>query len=138
MIQKCQTCGAGSSRVETKFNELGQVIDEYCVACRPEAFERHQDPSDKKLWLGWEYDAAHYKRTYDKDGPIMMPSDSVLQDLQDAACKQSEESIKSQEAERQKRARQRTLPMSEDEYRQALAMAREVAGAIEEHHATRS
>lgn len=128
-------CGAETNRLHQTW-EAGQVVEEYCPTCKPGAFERQQDPSEKKIWMGWEVDAAHYKREYDKDGPIMMPSDSVLQDLENAATKRPDgEPEAEQRAIKRKRENRRTTPMDAVELSQALHVAKVVAGQIEEKYA---
>ena len=128
-------CGAETTRLHQTW-EASKVVDEYCPTCKPEAFERQQDPSEKKIWMGWEMDQAHYKREYDKDGPIMMPSDSVLQDLENAATKRPDGEAESEaKAIAKKRANRRTTPMDPTELSQALHVARTLAKVIEDQHA---
>lgn len=132
MSQVCR-CGAETTKLRQVWVN-GEVQDEFCPTCRPAEFERQRDPSDKKLWMGWEYD-PRYTKSRDPDGQTRMtPSDSVLQDLENMAMKRSEEELRSEDAQRVKRESQRTAPMSADELKAALAYAKDVAGAIEEHH----
>ena len=135
----CGTCGSEALKTRTIFEVNGQKLPEpkdECPNCAPDHFERFQDPSEKKIWMSWEKDAAHYRREYDKDGPIMMPSDSVLQDLQDSVCKPSGEELQAGAAAiEEKRSNRRTTPMSSDEVLMAINKAREIAFDIEAYHA---
>lgn len=131
-------CGAETTRLRQVWDQ-GQVTDEYCPTCRPDAFDRQTMPSDKKMWMGWEVDAQHYKRVYDKDGPIMMPSDSVLHDLEEQVSKRPDEDVEAeQKAIAKKRANRRLEPMDSGELTRALNVARVVAKNVEEAHATGS
>ena len=136
----CGSCGSETLKTRTIFEVEGRQLPEpkdECPVCAPGSFERQQDPSEKKIWMSWERDAAHYKRTYDKDGLVMMPSDSVLQDLQDAVSKQkSGEELQAGEAAiEEKRASRRTTPMTPDEQLAAINRARAIAFDIEAYHA---
>ncbi|HLK54264.1 MAG TPA: hypothetical protein VKU42_12470, partial [Candidatus Angelobacter sp.] len=64
------------------------------------------------------------------------PSDSVLQDLQDAVTKQPVEELQAGEAAiEHKRQNRRTEPMSEAELAMALNKARSIAFDVEAFHA---
>lgn len=128
----CGNCGAETTRFKVVFSQDGLVRSEACKTCQPELFERQSDPSDKKLWLGWEYD-PRYEKSRDPDGQARMtPSDSVLQDLEDAAVKRPVGEVEAQaKAIERKRANRRTREMTEGELTEALKVGRAVAADLE-------
>ena len=131
----CGNCGAETTRFRVVFSLDGQVRSEACKVCRPELFERQSDPSDKKLWLGWEYD-PRYEKSRDPDGQTRMtPSDSVLQDLEDAAVKRPVGEVEAQaKAIERKRANRRTREMTEGELAEALKVGRVVAASLDREY----
>jgi hypothetical protein len=84
----CRACNAETLRIVTTVTKNGEFVDQ-CPECSPETFvgEKVSDPSAKKMWMGWEVDPAHYKKT--DDG--YQASDSVLADLQAAVMRESED-----------------------------------------------
>lgn len=137
-MSACGSCGFETTRIRTLFERDGKPLPEAkdeCPNCAPQSFERFHTPSERKIWMSWEKEPAHYRREYDKDGPIMMPSDSVLQDLQDAVCRQPVEELQAGVvAQEAKRANRRMQPMSADEMTAAINKARSIAFDIEAYH----
>jgi ribosomal protein S27AE len=99
----CGTCGAQTARIRQTFTAGGKPLatpKDECPNCAPQSFEKHTDPSDLRLWTGPQVDPAHYKRT--EDG--YQASDSVLQDLEDWATREEEDTERNERFLAQRRA----------------------------------
>lgn len=112
----CGTCQSETTRVNSVLRH-GKFVDQ-CPACSPELFkEKVSDPSTKKLWMGWETNPAHYKKT--EDG--YQASDSLLADLEAKILRPDPEEVereqKALEARRAYAARHRKAETDEERLR---------------------
>jgi hypothetical protein len=135
----CGNCKSETSRVRTKFTH-GQSVDE-CPHCAPLSFERQQNPSEKKIWMGWEYMPNMYKKKYDKDGLIYEAKDELTQDTEDQIARGSKEDLElAERAIEKKRVEGRKAPLIEGtmEYQQIKQRADEmIASALKVAEAER-
>ncbi len=126
----CGHCGAESTRIKTHFCEDGSRYDE-CPQCNPSDFEKVTDPSDKKIWMGYEAHPNEYEKQYDKDGVIYMRKPEYRAEQEQRLMEQTEEELEAQKlAVAKKRATRRTTPMTEAEQIAAVRKASEIASWI--------
>lgn len=122
----CGNCGAEGTRVRSRWEGANQLPDE-CPACAPQSFEKLSDPSDKKIWIGPEYDPNAYEKRYDVDGVYYVPKPEHTHELEQKMCgvnsvAAQEERAAIAEAEARKRATRRTKPLTQSELEQCLAV----------------
>lgn len=123
----CGNCGATGPRVRTLINQAG-MRDE-CPACAPQSFEKLSNPSDKKIWMGYEAHPNEYVKSID-GGFDRKPEYRAEQEAQLAQGPTDE--IEAQRlAEERKRAERRTRPMDATETLHAISRARMYAEALE-------
>lgn len=123
----CGNCGVESTRIKTHFCEDGSQYDE-CPQCNHSAFEKMTDPSDKKIWMGYEAHPNEYEKQYDKDGLIFMRKPEYRAEQEQRLMQQTEEERERQaRAIAKKRATRRTEPMTESETLAAVRKASEIA-----------
>lgn len=126
----CSSCQSESSRVRTKWAEDGSTSDE-CPTCAPSSFERFTDPSDKKIWMGYEVHPGEYEKRYDKEGLIYERKPEYRAEQEERISQATEEEREAQErAIAKKRAERRTSPMDRVEMSAAMRRAEEVASWI--------
>jgi hypothetical protein len=126
----CSNCKAESTRIRTHWAEDGTKFDE-CPICAPSSFERFTDPSDKKIWMGYEAHPNEYEMQYDKDGVIMMRKPEYQAEQEEQLMQETEEEKEAQaRAVAKKRAERRTEPMNAVEESYAIRRAEEVAGWV--------
>jgi hypothetical protein len=124
----CGTCKAESARIRTHWTETGSQVDE-CPACAPSSFEKFTDPSDKKIWAGYEAHPNEYEKRYDKDGVIYERKPEYRAEQEEKLQGPTEEESETQaRAVAKKRAERRTDPMDSVELAAALHKAEEIAG----------
>lgn len=125
----CGSCGAQSTRIRSRWKDSIQLPDE-CPFCAPQTFEKHTDPSVKKIWIGPEYNPNAYEKRYDEDGIYYQAKPEFTAEQEAKACLSSEE----REAIERKRKTRRTEPLKPEsaEYERALNKACHVAHAFHE------
>lgn len=118
----CRGCGAEALRTSATYRN-GELVSEVCSSCRPDRFgEPVTDPSDKRIYVGWEAMPQHYRLTDNPDGgKIAHASDSIIADTVEL-MNQTDEHIAIEE----KRRTRRTEPLTPDEIKAAEHWGREV------------
>ena len=114
----CGGCNQESLRVRADY--IGSdLVREYCIKCKPKEFAEQPvtDPSDKKIYVGWEAMPEKYRI---EDG-VAHAKDELMQDTADLMNKTDE-----QVAIEHKRRTRRTEPMSPVEIKEAERWGREV------------
>lgn len=116
----CRGCGAEARRAVTVFNASGDVLKETCEHCNP-AHERFRDPSDRRLWDGYEVEPNRY---YPKDSNgVARAKDELVQDTLDGLNNNGKDS--DDEWMIAKRKNRRTQPLTPDEIKASENFARE-------------
>lgn len=129
----CRNCGQESLRVKTTWHELGEPTDE-CPSCSPDSFDsKVTDPSDKKIWMGFEAHPGEYEKRYDSEGVYYIRKPEYRQEQEDKLKQATEEERQKQQAavERKRRER-RTEPMNDAELAHAIRKAEQIAEALRE------
>ena len=125
----CGNCGAIGPRVRSRWQE-GQQLPDECPQCAPQTFEKQTNPSDKKIWMGYEAHPNEYVKAedggFDRKPEYRAEQENQLR--QPAADDVEQQRV----ADERKRASRRTMPMDTQETLQALAKARLIAGALEQ------
>ena len=116
----CGNCKSEGSRIRTIWAEDGSQRDE-CPNCSPTSFEKFTDPSDKKIWMGYEAHPNEYVKAAD-GGYDRKPEYRAEQEEQ-LRQETEEERTKRLKAEANKRSERRTLAMSPAEEAAAMAKA---------------
>lgn len=89
----CNGCGAQDvTRTKTILTDnQGTLLEEpieFCVQCKPDEFDRWQDPSNKHGGFRWQYEPEKYKKRYKEDGSVYYEAkDERNQDLEDKIAK---------------------------------------------------
>lgn len=123
----CGNCKAESARIKTHFLEGGGQSDE-CPSCAPSSFEKFTDPSDKKIWAGYEAHPNEYVKRYDQEGLIYDRKPEYRAEQEQRLVEQTEEErIAQDKAVAKKRAERRTTSMDRVELAAALHKAEEIA-----------
>lgn len=123
----CETCKSESVRIRTRWSESGDRTDE-CPQCAPGSFEKVTDPSDKKIWMGYEAHQNEYVKTYDSDGLIYQRKPEYRFEQEQKMLQPTvEEQEKQARAVAKKRAERRTTPMDSVERSMAFRKAEEIA-----------
>lgn len=119
----CQ-CGAETSRLTVVLRDKGR--EEFCPRCRPEAFERWQDPSNKHGGFRWQYEPQKYIKRNMPDGSVFYEAtDERNADLEaQLMAPNLDEEARKQQAIEAKRASRRTTPLTADETSFAVERAR--------------
>lgn len=128
-MPKCNACGVNARRV--KIIQHGKVLEECCPQCKPQDFERWQDPSNTHGGFRWQYEPQKYKKRDMPDGRILMEAtDERNADLEAQLSAPSPYlEAKKQEALAIKRGRRRTSPMTKGEAESAVNRARSMVQA---------
>lgn len=129
----CRNCNQESLRVKTTWHEHGEPTDS-CPNCSPESFDsKVTDPSDKKIWMGFEAHPGEYEKRYDSEGVFYMRKPEYRAE-QEERLRQSteEERTKHQMAVERKRKERRTEPMNAAELAHAMRKAEQIAEALKE------
>lgn len=128
----CSTCGHASTRVRSRWNEKGARLPDECHYCQPQNFEKVTDPSDKKIWMGFEAHPNEYEKRYDGDGVfyIRKPEYRAEQE-QKLGTATEDEAAAEKRAIAKKRKERRTEPMNESETLAAIAKAKQIADALQ-------
>lgn len=123
----CSNCKAEGPRVRSRWTEDGQLPDE-CPNCAPSSFEKVTDPSDKKIWMGFEAHPNEYDKRYDTLGPFYVRKPEYRAEQEERLRNMTEDEKAAQErAIAKKRAERRTTPMDAVEEAAALRRAEEIA-----------
>lgn len=123
----CGNCGAEGARVRSRWSGDKQLPDE-CPQCAPQSFEKFSNPSDKKIWMGFEAHPNEYVKAedggYDRKPEYRAEQEAKLGggDPDDAAAQEK--------AVERKRMERRTRPMDSDELLHALGKARQLAECL--------
>jgi hypothetical protein len=120
----CSNCKLEGPRVRSRWTEDGQLPDE-CPSCAPESFEKFTDPSDKKIWMGYEAHPNEYVKAPD-GGYDRKPEYRAEQEAR-LARETDEERDKRLAIEAKKRAERRTEPMTGAELAAAMQKAEQIA-----------
>lgn len=133
-MARCGNCGAESARVRSRWTDKGAQLPDQCPQCSPGDMEgKVTDPSDKKIWMGYEAHPNEYEKRYDDDGVFYIRKHEYRAEQEDQLRKQATDEIERQErAENKKRLERRTEPMSASEHIEAMAKARMIADAMQE------
>lgn len=124
----CSGCGGESNRIRSKWNEGGDRQLDECPNCAPGSFERFTDPSDKKIWMGYEAHPNEYEKREDRDGPILMRKPEYRAEQEQRLCEPTEDERMAQaRAIAEKRAHRRTEPLTPAEYHAAIRKAAELS-----------
>lgn len=118
----CQ-CGAESKRIRQIWLE-GKLLREECPHCDPQSFERVQNPSEKKIWIGPEFAPNDYVKREDEFGVRYDLKPEAARELELKHTVKSQRAIDEREAvaraKAEKRRTRRTNPMTSEEIEQAL------------------
>jgi hypothetical protein len=126
----CGNCKAEGSRIITHWRENGSTYDK-CQSCDPSSFEKFTDPSDKKIWTGYEAHPNEYVKRYDSEGLIYERKQEYRAEQEQRLMEQTEEErIAQEKAVAKKRAERRTREMDRVELAAALHKAEEIADWI--------
>lgn len=124
----CNQCGHSGTRVRSRWLEDVRLPDE-CPNCAPASFEKFTDPSDKKIWMGYEAHPNEYVRSAD-GGYDRKPEYRAEQEAR--LCNETEEERNIRlRAEARKRSERRTSAMDSAEFHSAIRRAAEIAEWIE-------
>jgi len=123
-VAKCGNCGEEGPRVRSRWTEDSQLPDE-CPNCAPESFGKVTDPSDKKIWMGFEAHPNEYVKAED-GGYDRKPEYRAEQEAR-LSGETPEEREAQERAVAKKRAERRTAPMDSVELAMALRKAEEIA-----------
>lgn len=124
----CRNCGQESLRIKTTWHEYGEPTDE-CSACCPQSFDsKVTDPSDKKIWMGYEAHPNEYVKA--EDGGYDRKPEYRAEQEERLRNETEEERTNRLAAEARKRRTRRTVPLNGVELAQALRKAEKVASFI--------
>jgi hypothetical protein len=123
----CSNCGQQSSRVRSRWTDKGIQLPDECPQCSPSTFDKFSNPSDKKIWMGYEAHPNEYVRS--ADGGYDRKPEYRSEQEQRLALPTEDEAEMQAQAEAHKRATRRTEPMSSSEISAALNKARELLQA---------
>ncbi len=124
----CSNCKSESLRVRSRWTEKNERLPDECPQCAPESFGKVTDPSDKKIWMGWEAHPNEYVGNK-SDGFDRKPEYRAEQEAR--LCQSSEDEREAQrKAEEKKRKERRTRPMDSVELAAAMKRAEEVASFV--------
>lgn len=126
----CNSCNSESPRVRSRWDPKGVQLPDECPQCAPGSFEKFSNPSDQKIWMGFEAHPNEYVQSADGGFDRKLEYRAEQEEL--LSQETSDERETRLEAERVKRATRRTLPMDEVETTHALAKARDLALALEQ------
>jgi hypothetical protein len=129
-VAECSTCGSESPRVRSRWDEKGQQLPDECPSCAPGSFEKFSNPSDKKIWMGYEAHPNEYVKAED-GGYDRKPEYRHELELYLPKPASDEQEATLLAVERKRRER-RTLPMDSAEYAHALAKAKQIAEALDD------
>ena len=121
----CSNCGAQGKRIRSRWTEKNIQLPDECPQCAPGAFEKFTNPSDKKIWMGYEAHPNEYVKS--EDGGYDRKSEYRAEYEQKLLEATVEEQETQRRAEEHKRATRRTLPMDAAEQAAALKRAEEIA-----------
>lgn len=125
-MAKCNNCGAEGTRIRSRWREGLQLPDE-CPSCAPQSFEKFSNPSDQKIWMGYEAHPNEYIRT--QNGYDRKPEYRAEQEERLSQPTEDERSAQERVAAK-KRATRRTDAMKPEELFAALAKARDISEAM--------
>jgi hypothetical protein len=129
----CGNCGAESPRVRSRWSERGKQLPDECSSCSPGTFEKFSNPSDQKIWMGFEANPNEYEKRYDEDGVFYIRKPEYRAEQEEKLRQVPADDAEAQaSAESQKRADRRVDPLTPTETLAAIAKARQVAEAIEQ------
>lgn len=129
-MARCSNCNSESPRVRSRWDAKGNQLPDECPQCAPGSFEKFSNPSDQKIWMGFEAHPNEYERAAD-GGFDRKPEYRAEQEARLSEETEEEREIRIA-AEANKRATRRTLPMDEVETLHALSKARDLALALEQ------
>ena len=129
----CDNCGKHASRVRSKWR--GALKVDECSSCAPMSFDKHQDPSTKKIWVGPEYMPTKYFKKENPDGGYRYEAkDELRQDTEDAITRGSTDEIDAYEKAVAKKRRERTTELTPGQTADAISFAQKVVEGIQEKH----
>jgi hypothetical protein len=124
----CSNCGKESLRTRIIWAEDGTKREE-CPNCAPENFGKVTDPSDKKIWMGYEAHPNEYVKAedggYDRKPEYRSEQEAKL------SGPTEEERLAQERAVERKRKERRTKPLNGVELAAAIRRAEEVAHFIQ-------
>jgi hypothetical protein len=120
----CSNCKAEVTRSRLIWDKDGNQREE-CVSCAPQSFDKVTDPSDKKIWMGYEAHPNEY--VHSEDGGFDRKPEYRHEQEQRLMAETEEEKALRERAIAKKRAERRTEPMDSVEYHAALRKAEEIA-----------
>jgi hypothetical protein len=123
----CSNCKSEGTRIRTIFGEDG--TREECPHCSPGSFDKVTDPSDKKIWMGYEAHPNEYVRGAD-GGFDRKPEYRAEQEARLMQETEEERTLR-EAAEAKKRRERRTAPMDAAELAAAMHKAEEIAGWVQ-------
>ena len=119
----CSNCKTEGARIRTIWAKDGTPRDE-CPSCSPESFEKFTNPSDKKIWMGYEAHPNEYVKS-DDGGFDRKPEYRAEQE--ERLRQPSAEEVEARAlAIAKKRKDRRTTPMDTMEIAVALRKAEEL------------
>jgi hypothetical protein len=99
-------------------------LPDICPHCSPESFEKFSNPSDQKIWMGFEANPNQYEKRYDSEGVFYIRKPEYRAQQENTLRAETEEERTNRErAEARKRAERRTEPMSVEEETAAMRKA---------------
>ena len=114
----CNTCGAETARVRSKWQDSVQLPDE-CPHCAPQSFEKFKSVRDGQITLGHEYMPAMYKKT----DAGYVAKDELTADTEAEIVRSithSPEQLAYEAACEDKRRNRRTEPLTPAEFERAV------------------
>lgn len=126
----CGTCSNETPRVRCRWTEKGIELPDECPNCAPQSFEKFTDPSDKKIWMGFEAHPNEYVKA--EDGGYDRKPEYRAEQEERLGQPTEEEREAEARAIRKKRAERRTMPMTPSEQIAAMAKAAQYAAMLEE------
>lgn len=127
-MAKCSNCGTETTRTRTIFADSG--TREECRHCNPQGFEKFTDPSDKKIWMGYEAHPNEYVRA--EDGGYDRKPEYRAEQEERLRQETEEERDARLRKEAKKRSERRTEAMDSIEFARALRVAEIYADAIQQ------
>lgn len=121
----CSNCGTEGNRVRSRWNEKNEQLPDECPHCAPASFEKFTDPSDKKIWMGYEVHPNEYVRA--EDGGFDRKPEYRIEQEQKLMQPTAEEQEAQSRAVRKKRANRRIEPLDPIELQAALRKAEQIA-----------
>lgn len=116
--------------MRSRWTDKGVQLPDECPQCTPQAFEKFSNPSDQKIWMGYEAHPNEYVPS-PNGGFDRKPEYRAEQEARLAAETEDEREARAK-AEADKRATRRSRPMDEAELHSALAKAKLYADWIQE------